>query len=125
MGIVKKMGIFFIYFYLIALIRSAPHNLGKNLSRFNIASKDSIKVRSRNLENDNYIIIYFNKDCYYPSGFTNIFRNNISYIFNDKTKMKYSGQEYLPIYRAFGIEIHFNTTIKSLYFFLLIIWMKI
>ena len=45
MGIVKKMGIFFIYFYLIALVVSAPHNLGENLSRFNIASKDKSKVK--------------------------------------------------------------------------------
>ena len=112
------MKIFIIYLYLIILVCPLPYALRKDLTKHSLTSKDSAKKEFlRNLENDNYIIIYFNKDCYYPSGFTNIFRNNISYIFNDKTKMKYSGQEYLPVYRAFGIEIHFNTTIKSLYFF--------
>ena len=38
------------------------------------------KAFPRNLEDDNYIIIIFNQDCYYSSGFLNIKRHNIDYI---------------------------------------------
>ena len=68
-----------------------------------------------NLNNDNYIIIYFNQSCSYPSGFGNQFRNHINYIVNEeKNDHKYESKEELFVNSGFRIEIHFNKTINSL-----------
>ena len=40
MGMIK-MRIFAISLYLIILVRSAPYNLGKNLTKYNMNDKDS------------------------------------------------------------------------------------
>ena len=72
----------------------------------------------RNLDYDNYIILYFNKDCYYPYGFVNIYRNDIDFIINKKNKKKkYTKEESLNVTKDYGIEIHFNKYINSLYHF--------
>ena len=58
----------------------------------------------RNLDYDNYIILYFNKDCYYPYGFVNIYRNDIDFIINKKNKKKkYTKEESLNVTKDYGI----------------------
>ena len=90
------MGIFIIYLYLIILACPLPYALRKDLTKHSIASKDTAKRDfSRNLENDNYIIIYFNEKCSYFFGFQNEYRNNITYIIDEKTGYKYLSEEYL------------------------------
>ena len=89
-GIVK-INIFIKYLYFILLIRFVSSNLGKNFTKFII--NDNFL---RDLETDNYIIIYFNQSCNYLSGFENQYRNNISFIINEEEKdYKYTSKEEL------------------------------
>ena len=67
------------------------------------------------LDNDNYIILYFNKDCYYSYGFVNEYRNDIDFIINENNKnIIYTKEESLNVIKDYGIEIHFNKAIRSL-----------
>ena len=76
------------------------------------------KAFPRNLEDDNYIIIIFNQDCYYSSGFLNIKRHNIDYIINEENKnIQYTSTQTLNIHKGYKIEIHFNNDINDLNFF--------
>ena len=67
------------------------------------------------LGKDNYIKIYFNKDCNYLSGFENEYRYDIDFInYELNRNEKYRKDDSLIIVRSFGIEIHFDKTIRSL-----------
>ena len=114
--VMLKKKIFVISLYLIILIRSVPHNLGKDLTKFNIKDKDiSYSKAQRNLGNDNYILLYFNKDLYYNAGFGNAYRIDIDYIINVKNNnIKYAKYDPLYVYKNIGIEIHFDKAISSL-----------
>ena len=58
-----KKSILIMILYLFILIGLLPHNLGKNLTKFKITNKNNAKAKvPRNLESDNYIVLYFNKD---------------------------------------------------------------
>ena len=94
-------------------------NFRKDLIKFKMTDKDSVdKKISRNLENDNYIVIYFNQDCYYGSGFQNIKRDNIDFIINEEYKNnRYTSSQALYIHKGFKIEIHFKIEISDLNFF--------
>jgi len=111
-----KMRSFVISLYLIILVRSEPHNLGKDLTKFNLKDKDSSYSKAqRNLGNDNYIVLYFNQDCNYSSGFVNDYRKDIDYIINVKNRnRKYKKDDPLYVYKGFWIEIHFSKAISSL-----------
>ena len=71
----------------------------------------------RNLEgangSDNYMLIYFNEDCYYQQ-FSNIYRTEISFIINKENNANLTSKETLIIQKRFGIEIHFNKAIRNL-----------
>ena len=109
----EKINISIKNLYFILLIAFVSCNLRKDLTKFNISNKVI-----RNLENKNYIIIYFNQNCSYPSGFGNIYRNNIDFIVNEEDKDHiYTYNEELTIKKDFGIEIHFNKIINSLQYF--------
>ena len=70
-------------FSLIIFLVSTSQMLGKNFTKFKMLYKDNINSpTSRNLENDNYIVLYFNQDCNYSSGFVNQFRYDIDFIIN-------------------------------------------
>ena len=70
-------------FSLIILLVSASQILGKNLTKFKMLHKDNVNIStSRNLEKDNYIVLYFNQNCYYSSGFVNKYRSDIDFIIN-------------------------------------------
>ena len=118
MGMIK-IRIFVISLFFIILVRSVPHNLGKDLTKINMKDKDnSYSKAQRNLKNDNYIVLYFNQDCYYSSGFVNDYRKDIDYIINAKINYKeYTKKDPLSVYKGFGIEIHFNKAISSLEYF--------
>ena len=81
--------------------------------------KDNINRKvPRILESDNYIVLYFNQDCYYSSRFGNDYRKDIDNIINEKINYKeYTKKDPLFVYKGFGIEIHFNKAISSLEYF--------
>ena len=114
-----KKSILIMILYLFILIGLLPHNSGKKLAKFKITNKNNAKAKvPRNLESDNYIVLYFNKDYTYSGGFQNSYRNDINYIINQKYPYKeYTNQNELDVHKGFGIEIHFNITIRSLYCF--------
>ena len=84
------MVFFSINISLIILIILVSYSKGKNLTILNMINKDNVNsVNSqipRNLENDNYILLYFNQDCSYSSGFVNEYRNEIDFIINENNK---------------------------------------
>ena len=54
---------------------SKPISKFRNISNLKIINKDSANSLNeqfkRNLNDDNYMILYFNQECKYSSGFTN------------------------------------------------------
>ena len=119
MNFIMEKSILITILNIFILIGSLPHNLGNKLTKLKIPIKNSPKEKTpRNLESDNYIVLYFNQDFSYSGGFQNSVRDNISYIINQKYQYKkYTSLDVLDVYKGFGIEIHFNTPIKSLEFF--------
>ena len=103
-------------FSLIILLVSASQILGKNLTKFKMLHKDNVNISiSRNLEKDNYIVLYFNQDCNYSSGFANEYRSDIDFIINKiNINIKYKKERPFNVTKDFGIEIHFNKAISSL-----------
>ena len=66
---------------LIIFLVSASQMLEKNLTKFKMLYKDNVNISiSRNLEKDNYIVLYFIQDCNYSSGFVNEYRYDIYFI---------------------------------------------
>ena len=107
MDFIKKRRIFIINIYFFILLGFISNNLGKDL----------IKNVPRNLENeyDNYIVLYYNHDCSYLSGFNNSYRNDIDFIINKENNYsRISISEEFNIHKGFGIEIYFNKPIKNL-----------
>jgi len=76
-----KMDILFVNLFLIILLISSPLIFGKNITKLKIINKNNIfninNQEKRNLENDNYIILYFNHDFIYSNGFANYYRYDI------------------------------------------------
>ena len=67
---------------------------------------------------DSYMVLYFKEDCNYSKGFKNNYRKNISFIINRENDYNLTSEETLIIHKGFGIEIHFNSSIRDLgYFF--------
>ena len=61
---------------------------------------------------------YFKEDCDYSKGFKNNYRKNISFIINRENYNNLTSEETLIIHKGFGIEIHFNSSVRDLgYFF--------
>ena len=101
---------------LIILLVYASQMLGKNFTKFKMLHKDNVNIStSRNLEKDNYIILYFNQDCNYSSGFVNEFRYDIDFIINKKNRnIKYKKESPFNVTKDYEIEIHFNKVISIL-----------
>ena len=97
-------------FSLIIFLISPLPILGKNKTKFKMLHKDNVNFStSRNLEEDNYIVLYFNRKCYYSSGFLNYFRYDIDFIVNKKNiSIKYKKESPFNVTKDYGIEIHFN-----------------
>ena len=67
---------------------------------------------------DSYMVLYFKEDCNYSKGFKNNYRKNISFIINRENDYNLTSEETLIIHKGFGIEIHFNSSVRDLgYFF--------
>ena len=92
-----KMDILFVNLFLIILLISSPLIFGKNITKLKIINKNNIfninNQEKRNLENDNYIILYFNHDCIYSNGFVNYYRYDIDYIINKNNRNKKYARE--------------------------------
>ena len=115
----EKISFLMIYLFFFRFVMPIPHESKKDLTKLKMINKDSINELksqiSRNLENDNYIVLYFTQDCYYSSGFVNEYRNDIDFIINENNKnIKYTKEEPFNVIKAYGIEIHFNKNISSL-----------
>ena len=78
--------------------------------------KDDINSpNSRNLKKDNYIVLYFNQDCNYSSGFANYYRKDIDFIINKKNiNIIYEKESPFNVTKDYGIEIHYNKALSSL-----------
>ena len=64
-----NIGFIIIYLFFFTLVGSLAHSLGKNITKFKKVYKDNINRKVPIiLESDNYIVIYFNQDCYYSYG---------------------------------------------------------
>ena len=51
-------------------------------------SKDNVNIQTpRNLENDNYMVLYFNQDCEYAHGFAYFERYDIDFIIDRKNNI--------------------------------------
>ena len=103
-------------FSIIILLVSPLQILGKNLTKFKMLYKDNVIISiSRNLEKDNYIVLYFNQDCNHSSGFANEYRSDIDFIINKiNINIKYKKESPFNVTKDYGIEIHFNKAISSL-----------
>ena len=115
---------FIIIFYFNVFIISTSNNLRKFSSLIGKEKNELDKKfsnTSRNLENndksDNYILLYFKKNCSYPIGFKNDFRNDISFIINRENNLLLTNEQTLIIDKDLEYEIHFNKTVKNLEYF--------
>ena len=108
----------FYFILLVILVFSESKKLGKGLRGSKMEDKYRVYSHNpRNLENNNYIVLYFNHDCLYSSGFVNEYRNDIDFIINRRNNMKYNKGEPFSVVKGFGIEIHVDKSIRSLYRF--------
>ena len=117
-----NLKIFVICLYFIKLIKSFNHTIGKNFTKLKMKHKENINNKIlRNLENDednnnddidNYISIYFNKDCTYPYGFENDYREGIDYIFTEG--QQFSSKHIFNIHKGEKVEIHFELEVNNL-----------
>ena len=108
----------FVILFLFKLVIIAPNILRQDLTKFKMINKDNInnvkRQITRNLEKDNYIVLYFIQDCYYSSGFVNEYRNDIDFIINENNKnIKYTKEEPFNVKKDYGIEIHFTKALNS------------
>ena len=101
--------IFSLYIILYSSELNSGHYINKN-------SNYVIRNLEETIRNDSYMIIYFKKDCEYKE-FYNIYRRNISYIINQENNVKLTSKTAFNINKEFGIEIHFETEVKSLEYF--------
>ena len=112
--------IFFIFFYII-LLNSKVNALLKSLAKFQNKNvgRNSLKNNIlRNLQesnkNDSYIILYFKEDCNYNQGFKNNYRNGINFVINRENIANLTSEETLIVHKNYGIEIHFDSSLRSL-----------
>ena len=118
------MSLIIIYLSLIILVLPKPYSIGKNLNNLNMINKDKVNKMNdrfkRNLNDDNFMILYFNQDCQYSSGFglESTYRNDVDFIINGNIKIiKFAKNESFSVTKGIGIEIHFNKAINSLFRF--------
>ena len=118
------MSLIIIYLSLIILVLPKPYSIGKYLNNLNMINKDKVNKMNdrfkRNLNDDNFMILYFNQDCQYSSGFglESTYRNDVDFIINGNIKIiKFAKNEPFSVTKGIGIEIHFNKAINSLFRF--------
>ena len=118
------MSLIIIYLSLIILVLPKPYSIGKYLNNLNMINKDKVNKMNdrfkRNLNDDNFMILYFNQDCQYSSGFglESTYRNDVDFIINGNIKIiKFAKNESFSVTKGIGIEIHFNKAINSLFRF--------
>ena len=118
------MSLIIIYLSLIILVLPKPYSIGKYLNNLNMINKDKVNKMNdrfkRNLNDDNFMILYFNQDCQYSSGFglESRYRNDVDFIINGNIKIiKFAKNESFSVTKGIGIEIHFNKAINSLFRF--------
>ena len=114
---------FLLIFYAVLLICSmaklkekSPQNLQKKNTALENINKNNINPRKL-YEYDNYITIYFKEDVTYESGFSNIFRKNISFIINTQDNTEKIKEEQININKDYGIQIHFSEKVTTLFSF--------
>ena len=118
------MSLVIICLSLIILVLPKPYSIGKYLNNLNMINKDKVNKMNdrfkRNLNDDNFMILYFNQDCQYSSGFglESTYRNDVDFIINGNIKIiKFAKNESFSVTKGIGIEIHFNKAINSLFRF--------
>jgi len=118
------MSLIIIYYSLFILVLPKPYSIGKYLNNLNMINKDKVNKMNdrfkRNLNDDNFMILYFNQDCQYSSGFglESTYRNDVDFIINGNIKIiKFAKNESFSVTKGIGIEIHFNKAINSLFRF--------
>ena len=106
-------------FFVMFSISSEANFSGNTIEKINYRNLEHIKVRDMEEINqyDSYMILYFRKDCKYTKDFKNNYRKNINFIINRENGNKLTSEETLIIHKGFGIEIHFNSSVKDLQYF--------
>ena len=109
---------FKLIFFLNILFDSIVLISGKYISTLKNENIDNNKnLNLRNLEEsntyDSYMVIYFKEDYNYKE-FYNIYRRNISFIINRENNDILMNKTEFSGHKEFGIEIHFDTSIKNL-----------
>ena len=112
---------YFILIFLNILFDSKVLISGKYISTLkneNINNNEKLIIRKLEEVNthDSYIVIYFKGDCNYKE-FHNIYRKSISFIINKENNEKLTSKNSFELHKGFGLEIHFNTSIKNLEYF--------
>ena len=98
------------------LKEKSPQNFQKKNTALENINKNNINQRKL-YEYDNYITIYFKEDVTYESGFSNIFRKNISFIINTQNDTEKIKEEQININKDYGIQIHFSEKVTTLFSF--------
>ena len=109
---------FKLIFFLNILFDSIVLISGKYISTLKNENIDNNKnLNLRNLEEsntyDSYMVIYFKEDYNYKE-FYNIYRRNISFIINRENNDILMNKTEFSGHKEFGIEIHFDTSVKNL-----------
>ena len=106
---------------LLSLIGCSLFNLEKNLSKSN-HKRPNINISPKDLRylqesQSNYIILYFNRGCYYPKGFANTYRKDINYIINLENNNTFGSNEAFTINSNCSIVILFSKSVENLNYF--------
>ena len=114
-----KLGIIILIFSVMFLVNSEDKVFGNVSEKNNVFNLEQISMRDNEeiSQYDSYMILYFKEDCNYSGGFINKHRKNISFIVNRENGNKLTSEESLIIHKDFGIEIHFNSSVRGLQFF--------
>ena len=106
---------------LLSLIGCSIYNLGKILSKSNqnktIRNNTANNSRYLQENENNYIKLYFDRGCYYPDGFSNTYRKDISYIINLENNNIFKSNEAFNISSNCKIEVHFSKSVENLNYF--------
>ena len=75
-------------------------------------------IEKKECLNDNFVVLYFDKDTTYESGFNNIYRNGtIDFIINREHYSKLSDTDKFRIKKGQKIEVYFSSNLASLSYY--------
>ena len=115
-----------IFFIILLLIGCSSNDLGKTQGKI---YKDKYTMNNttnelRNLQTDeldnNSIILYFSRECNYPEGFANEYRNEISYVMDLKNYKKFKANEAFNTTEYVKLKYNFLNLLKIYNIFFLL-----